>query len=95
MTPSTLSPLPSSDQAHGTTNLLEDESCQFGRTAIHGPDVEQVTTDASLQDLRVEPRSDGKEAGKNGLDWPTLIWIAGMHVAALAAPFYFSWSGLV
>ncbi len=94
MTPSTLSPSPSSDQAYGSTNLLEDESCQFGRTAIHGPDAEQVTTDASLQDLRVEPRSDGKEAGKNGIDWPTLIWIAGMHVAALAAPFYFSWSGL-
>jgi len=28
------------------------------------------------------------------LDWPVVIGIAAMHVGCLAAPFYFSWSGL-
>lgn len=32
---------------------------------------------------------------RKGLDWPTVIWIAVAHVCALAAPFYFSWQGLV
>ena len=37
----------------------------------------------------------GKLAGRFArLDWATTIWIGGIHLAALAAPFYFSWSGL-
>ncbi|MCU0704366.1 MAG: fatty acid desaturase [Fimbriiglobus sp.] len=27
--------------------------------------------------------------------WPTTLWIGGLHLAALAAPFFFTWSGLV
>jgi stearoyl-CoA desaturase (delta-9 desaturase) len=44
----------------------------------------------------------GKPAAKQtqtrwaqGYDWPVLIWIAVIHVSALAAPFFFSWQGLV
>ena len=29
------------------------------------------------------------------LNWPTICWLAVIHVAALAAPFTFSWAGLV
>ncbi len=29
-----------------------------------------------------------------GLDWPIVIWIAVVHLGALAAPFYFTWKGL-
>jgi sn-1 stearoyl-lipid 9-desaturase len=29
------------------------------------------------------------------LDWPVVIGIGAVHVGALAAPFYFSWSGVV
>ena len=43
--------------------------------------------------------SDGAKAHKDGLslsrlDWPVVLGIGGMHIIALAAPFYFSWSGL-
>ena len=97
MTPSTLlpaaSPAAPTDQSRRSIDL-EDETCQFGRAAIHGPDAVESTATEILGDTKTEPRSDGKNAGANGIDWPTLIWIAGMHVAALAAPFYFSWSGL-
>ena len=35
----------------------------------------------------------GRDRGTE-LDWPVVIWIGGVHLAALAAPFYFTWSGL-
>ncbi len=45
-----------------------------------------------------EVRRDGaKELLKGSwrdLDWVVLGWIGGIHIAALAAPFYFTWSGL-
>lgn len=44
-----------------------------------------------------EPRRDGRaHVGQHWADiaWPTAIWIGGVHLAALAAPFCFTWSGL-
>lgn len=46
-----------------------------------------------------EPRRDGivdvgVEDLATDIDWPVLLWIAGIHVLALAAPFTFTWSGL-
>jgi fatty-acid desaturase len=43
--------------------------------------------------------SHGGEDGEpsiwdGGLDWPVVIYIALMHIGALAAPFYFTWGGL-
>ncbi len=32
---------------------------------------------------------------RHGGAWPTIIWLAVIHLGALAAPFFFSWSGLV
>jgi stearoyl-CoA desaturase (delta-9 desaturase) len=29
------------------------------------------------------------------IDWPTLLWITLIHIGALAAPFTFSWTGLL
>ena len=31
----------------------------------------------------------------NGLDWPAVVWLGLVHVGALAAPFYFTWQGIV
>jgi sn-2 palmitoyl-lipid 9-desaturase len=31
----------------------------------------------------------------NGLDWPAVFWIGLIHVGALAAPFCFTWKGLL
>ncbi len=31
---------------------------------------------------------------KNGLEWPAVLWIAFLHLGALAAPFCFTWDGL-
>lgn len=30
-----------------------------------------------------------------GLDWPVLLWIGAIHAGALAAPFVFTWTGVV
>ena len=63
---------------------------QFGRSAVHDP---RECDETGSHDLAVEPRQDGVGA-VSGLDWPVLIWIVGVHLAALTAPFCFSWSGL-
>jgi sn-2 palmitoyl-lipid 9-desaturase len=31
----------------------------------------------------------------NGLDWRNVLWIGLLHVGALAAPFFFTWQGLL
>ena len=32
---------------------------------------------------------------KNGFEWPAVIWIGFVHLGCLAAPFYFTWNGLL
>src|SRR5688572_17638442 len=39
--------------------------------------------------------SDREKRLAIGLDWPTVIWLSILHIGALAAPFFFSWQGLV
>ena len=85
----------SSDGGVAVPGDLVGESAEFGRSAVHDPrqgDGSLAEVDASNV-LAVEPRQDGKGAVA-GVDWPVLIWIVGVHLAALAAPFCFSWSGL-
>jgi len=68
---------------------VADPPDDFGRTAIHDP--RAATTE---RDAAVEPRREGGGDRWSDLDWPAVIWIGGIHVAALAAPFFFTWSGL-
>jgi len=93
MTPNALSPPPSSVPRHEEI-ALDDEACQFGRSSM--VELDDVETTAGVATASAaEPRTDGAEAiAKNGLDWPVVIWIGGIHVAALFAPLYFTWSGL-
>lgn len=56
-----------------------------------------VSAAAPLQKHEKEPRRDGRAYAGSGwadIDWPVAIWIGGIHLAALAAPFCFTWSGL-
>lgn len=54
-------------------------------------------------DAAGQPRSDRQVAEvaprrnpwSSGIDWPTLIWIAFIHVGALAAPVFFTWKAVV
>lgn len=39
----------------------------------------------------MSPPANSWALWRQGLDWPTVIWIGLAHVAALAAPFFFSW----
>ena len=34
------------------------------------------------------------QLNRRNIDWASLIWIGGMHVGAVIAPFYFTWSAL-
>ena len=84
-----------------STSVVESDKFAFGRSAIHDP----LSVDRSIESpeadessipglLSVEPRRDGIPDSWTNLDWPVVIWIVGVHLMALAAPFYFSWSGL-
>jgi len=42
-----------------------------------------------------QKRAPKPDRWAKGYDWPVLIWIAVIHLSALAAPFYFTWQGLV
>jgi fatty-acid desaturase len=52
-----------------------------------------------VQEDQAEPRRDGAKELMQGswsdVDWAVLGWIGGIHIAALAAPFCFTWSGLL
>ena len=72
------------------TAVADARSDELGRSAVHDP---RECDETGSHDLAVEPRQDGVGA-VSGLDWPVLIWIVGVHLAALTAPFCFSWSGL-
>jgi stearoyl-CoA desaturase (delta-9 desaturase) len=76
----------------------------FGRSAIDGP---ESSAPSRLQGLDGAAPLDGYGAGLEAeprrrpagqhwadLDWPVVLWIGAIHLAALAAPFYFTWSGL-
>lgn len=34
------------------------------------------------------------QLGWRGVHWPAVIWLVGLHIGALLAPFYFTWMGL-
>lgn len=36
-----------------------------------------------------------KDRLKGGVDWPPVVWISFLHVGALAAPFFFTWKGVI
>ena len=80
------------------------EEFAFGRSAIDGP---ESLVASPLQGLNGGATPDGQRLGVEGesvlrpagqhwsdLDWPVVLWIGAIHLAALAAPFYFTWSGL-
>jgi stearoyl-CoA desaturase (delta-9 desaturase) len=59
-----------------------------------------MATDASTRqaagvDLARTWRAERQRRLAGGLDWAIVFWIALLHVGALAAPFTFSWQGLL
>ncbi|MEX0886269.1 MAG: fatty acid desaturase, partial [Phycisphaeraceae bacterium] len=50
-----------------------------------------ASQDAGPQDAKVPGRIHRL---RHKLDWPVIIGIGGLHVAAIAAPWFFSWSAL-
>jgi stearoyl-CoA desaturase (delta-9 desaturase) len=78
-----------SDQRDGGGTAVAEPCDAFGRSAIHDP-----RGDVTAGGPAVEPRNENGAAHWADLDWPSVIWIGGVHLAALLAPFYFTWSGL-
>ncbi len=70
-------------------------------TEIPLADAAPVVDDLSDVDVRAgRPARQDRPGGPNpddmpGYNWPVVGWIVLMHLGALAAPFLFSWTGLV
>jgi len=61
----------------------------FGRSAACDPD----SGSRPLADAAAGPARPGAGDWRQ-VEWANVLWIGGVHLAALAAPFFFSWSGL-
>ncbi|MFM8539645.1 MAG: acyl-CoA desaturase [Planctomycetaceae bacterium] len=65
----------------------------FGRSAVCEPaDTRDASDEAA--GIPLEPRREGVGERSESLDWARVFWVGGVHLAALAAPFFVSWSGL-
>jgi len=71
------------------------ETDDFGKSAVHDPLADAAGAgDDVVAAGRHEPRREGGRDSWRDLDWAVFLWIGGIHLAALAAPFCFTWSGL-
>lgn len=85
-------------RAERSIDVLADEFA-LGRSAIDGPESllprpAEASAAAAVLESRAEPLV--RPAGRHwlDLDWGVVSWIGAIHVAALFAPFFFTWSGL-
>jgi fatty-acid desaturase len=88
MTPSQLSEMPVADETDvaGDLDAQSFWNVEAGEPAVLAPTA------------RSPKHADGlvsvEDAWKKGYDWPVVIWIAVVHLGALAAPFFFTWKAL-
>ena len=58
---------------------------------IHAADVEQ---NAAAERAAVLASFEPDQLKWKNVDWIVVVWMSGMHIGALAAPFFFTWSAL-
>jgi fatty-acid desaturase len=76
------------------TTLYENNS----NAAVALPPADEVyeQTDADFrQQKKAGFREERRRRLAGGLDWPIIAWIAILHLGLIAAPFTFTWEGLV
>jgi len=73
---------------------------QLTPTALPGddPTPDSIASDGTdtgeSDDQREAWRAERRARMAPGLNWPITLWIVGIHLGALAAPFFFTWEGL-
>jgi sn-2 palmitoyl-lipid 9-desaturase len=55
---------------------------------------EEVAANAAAERAAVLASFEPNQLKWANVDWVVVVWMAGMHAGALAAPFFFSWSAL-
>jgi stearoyl-CoA desaturase (delta-9 desaturase) len=76
--------------------LTEEDSYEFDSNAGKEDlaDVAASASEAQPAPLASPFRSHSTR-WSNGFDWATIVWVAALHLGALAAPFFFSWQAVV
>jgi stearoyl-CoA desaturase (delta-9 desaturase) len=61
------------------------------------PNRSTMVVDPAQRTQEKYPRADGKydDPARNAISWATLTWLILLHVGALAAPFTFTWMGVL
>ena len=87
------------------STILDDTDVanDSGVATLDPPDAEQALADdgpataARPKGKANDPAAEREmvRAWSNGLDWPTIGWLGLVHLGALAAPFCFTWAGLI
>ncbi|MCY2963930.1 MAG: fatty acid desaturase [Planctomycetota bacterium] len=82
-----------SSSSSATLDTPEKPDILDTRSAVVAPST--LPTEHVVDDSIALPHPKSlKERFTRGVSWPITIWMMAMHIAALAAFFYFSWSGL-
>ena len=83
--------------AEAAVHDASSDALALGRSAIDGPE-SQAAPGAlpAAGDAAAAAEPLHRRAGRHWSDveWPVVLWIGAIHVAALFAPWCFSWSGL-
>jgi stearoyl-CoA desaturase (delta-9 desaturase) len=96
-------PTPSTVAGNPVLEAVAKVDCQtvpIRKTPVDGSLVDESPVDKSPTEkgpMAAGPPQPNASPSRwsHGLDWPVVIWIALIHVAALAAPFVFTWKGLL
>jgi len=74
----------SADEPDSEGAAVLDSNCAAGSVAAPSPHAESRS-----------PSGPNPDRWSNGLDWASVFWIGLVHAGALAAPFFFTWKGLL
>jgi len=66
-----------------------------GADSLHGNDSPSAREDRSLLDAAAALPAQFRERISRGIDWRVVGWLGFIHLGALAAPFYFTWKGVL
>lgn len=88
------------DLTAADSSTFNDSLGQFGADSgvavVDKPEHSAPKTTAVENEAYVATHADaGRDRWASGIDWPIAGWIAFLHAGALAAPFFFSWQGVV
>lgn len=74
---------------------LDTGADDLAETTVLAPPAEQTVAGDGSRTKRSSNEHHSRFGPESTYNWPVMLWIGMLHVGALAAPFVFSWEGLI